>query len=201
MNEQITPQEDNSMEMISSRRREVEMGTDITSAQEEKAIAMAISDEKERQEKKLKEMERIKKSRTYQRIDNIATYMDKFFLDPIIGLIPTIGDFLSIIFIFPFLRISLFTIRSLPLTLAVIFNITVDVLLGSIPWIGIIGDIFYRANLRNFRLIKGFVEDDKEIIADVNKKAIWMAIGIIVVILLIYWIITSIASFLNGLFN
>jgi len=57
------------------------------------------------------------------------------------------------------------------------------------------------------RLIIGYVEDDKEIIAEVNKKAIWMAILIIVICLLIYWavvllktVITSVYDWIGSLF-
>jgi hypothetical protein len=49
------------------------------------------------------------------------------------------------------------------------------------------------------KLIVGFVEDDKEIIQEVNSKAITFAILIVVVALLIWWLISAIASILSGI--
>jgi len=74
-------------------------------------------------------------------------------------------------------------------------------------WIGNICDFFIKSFQKNMRLIIGYVEDDKEIIAEVNKKAIWMAILIIVICLLIYWavvllktVITSVYDWIGSLF-
>ena len=47
---------------------------------------------------------------------------------------------------------------------------------------------------KNFRLIVGFIEDDKKIIKEVNRKAVKSAIGIAVFLLLIYLLISFIAS-------
>lgn len=40
--------------------------------------------------------------------------------------------------------------------------------------------------MKNARLIEGFVEDDKTIIEEVNRKAAWMGIMIAIVCYLIY---------------
>lgn len=37
-------------------------------------------------------------------------------------------------------------------------NIGVDALLGAIPWIGAIPDLFYRSNTRNLRIIKKYLD-------------------------------------------
>ena len=52
-----------------------------------------------------------------------------------------------------------------------------DVFLGMLPfYVGDAIDFFYKSNKKNMALIEGFVNDDKQIIQQVNKKAIQAAI-------------------------
>lgn len=95
--------------------------------------------------------------------------------------------------------VALFKVRSIPLTLAVIYYNLKDMLIGMIPfWIGNVCDFFHRANLKNFHLIRGFVEDDKEIIQEVNRKATFMGVMIVVLIYLIYLMVQFVAWVLSG---
>lgn len=145
----------------------------------------------------------------YRLIKTIKNVMDRYFLDPLIGLLfPTAGDIFSSVMMLPFLAVSLFRIKSIPLTLAIIYNMLTDMLLGIIPlWIGDLLDIFSRSYTKNFRLIVGFVEGDQEIIREVNRKAVLTAVGILLLCLLIYWltklviyVTTSVWEWIQGLF-
>lgn len=145
----------------------------------------------------------------YRLIRTIKNVMDRYFLDPLIGLLfPTAGDIFSSVMMLPFLAVSLFRIKSIPLTLAIIYNMLTDMLLGIIPlWIGDLLDIFSRSYTKNFRLIVGFVEGDQEIIREVNRKAVLTAVGILLLCLLIYWltklviyVTTSVWEWIQGLF-
>ncbi len=142
----------------------------------------AIEKEALQKEKKLMRRMEIEESTSYKMIKWISTLMDKYLLDPVIGMFPVVGDILSTLTTLPFIYVSLFKVRSIPLTLAIIANALIDVLIGIIPyWLGNLLDIFNRSNLRNFKLITGFVEGDEEIIHKVNKSAIWMVVIIVVV--------------------
>lgn len=139
---------------------------------------------------KLLRRQEIEGSFSYRMLRAIAAVMDKYFLDAIIGIVPVVGDMAASILVLPFLYVSLFRIRSIPLTLAILFNVLLDALIGIIPfWIGDVCDVFNRANLQNFKLIVGFVEDDRAIVHEVNRKAIWMGIGIVLVVALIILLI------------
>lgn len=81
--------------------------------------------------------------------------------------------------------------KSIPLTLAVIYNILIDVMLGAIPVIGNVFDIFKRSYVDNLKLITGYIEDDKEIINKVRKKAFATAVLIAIVCLLIYLVVRA----------
>lgn len=70
----------------------------------------------------------------YRLIRTIKNVMDRYYLDPLIGLFfPTAGDIFSSAMTLPFLTVSLFKIKSIPLTLAILYNMLVDMMLGIIP--------------------------------------------------------------------
>ena len=82
---------------------------------------------------------------SYRIMVKTAKYMDQYYLDPLIGLIPGgVGDVLSSSLAMPFIYYSLCVVRSIPLTLAVIYNVLLDVLIGAIPFVGNVLDIFKR---------------------------------------------------------
>lgn len=126
----------------------------------------------------------------YRLIRTIKNVMDRYYLDPLIGLFfPTAGDIFSSAMMLPFLTVSLFKIKSLPLTLAILYNMLMDMMLGIIPlWFGDLLDIFNRSYSKNYRLIVGFVEGDQEVIQEVNRKAVLTAVGILVLCFIIYWL-------------
>ena len=74
---------------------------------------------RQRKEEKLRELQ---ESDSYKLISFITTLADKYFLDPIIGLFPVVGDFITSVVGLPFIYVTLVKIGSIPLTLAVIFN-------------------------------------------------------------------------------
>jgi len=103
------------------------------------------------------------------RLDRYATLMDarfrvpgtqiRFGLDPIIGLLPGIGDALG-------LALSLYvvveTIR-LGVSKRVLFgmlrNVGLEALVGMVPVLGDVFDIGFKANLRNAALLRSYIED------------------------------------------
>ena len=83
------------------------------------------------------------------------------------------------------------------MTLAVSSNSMFDTLIGLFPLVGDFADIFYRSNLRNFKLIVGYIEDDEEIIVEVNKKAILMTFLILLLGALLYIVISFVSFLIN----
>lgn len=186
------------MAIVSGRRQQIHQDLNLTSESEQHEIEKSVRKEEERAQRKLERQLEIEESASYRLIKGIATLMDKYFLDPILGLLPGVGDALGTIFVLPFIYVSLFKIHSIPLTLAVIYNALVDAALGMIPfWIGDILDCFHRANLKSFKLIQGYVEDDEAVIKEVNKKAIFMAFMILVMCLIIYGLYALIVGLLS----
>lgn len=129
----------------------------------------------------------IRNSVSYKLVHAIALWMDRRLLDPLIGLVlPGFGDALTSVFAVPYLYLSIVKLKSIPLTLAIICNILLDVLIGIIPYIGVVGDVFKRAFTRNAALIKGYVEGDRAIMQEIDRKAMGMAFLIVILCGLIY---------------
>ena len=129
----------------------------------------------------------IRNSASYKLVHAIALWMDRRLLDPLIGLVlPGFGDTLTSVFAVPYLYLSIVKLKSIPLTLAIVCNILLDVLIGIIPYIGVVGDVFKRAFTRNAALIKGYVEGDKAFMQEIDRKAVGMAFLIVILCGLIY---------------
>ena len=177
--------------MANSRRQQAQADMGMNFEREDRQRETALAKEQERQAEKEAKRDALMSTTSYRIMDKTAKYMDKYFLDPIIGLIPGgVGDVLSSFLAIPFIYFALVQVKSISLTLAVICNVLKDALLGSIPFfIGDIIDVFNRSYVANLRLITGYVNDDKTVIHEVNRKATWSAIFIVILCVLIYFIV------------
>ena len=177
--------------MTNSRRQQAQadMGMNIQreAPQREKTLAR----EQQRQAEKEAKREELMNTAAYRVMDMTAKYMDKYLLDPLIGLLPGgVGDVLSSFLALPFIYFALVHVKSIPLTLAVICNVLKDALLGSLPFfIGDVIDVFNRSYIANLKLITGYVNDDRAVIREVNRKAFWSAVLIVVLCILIYFVV------------
>ena len=163
-----------------------------------------------RKDKRIKDL---KKSKAFWLISMITKWADKYFLDALLGFIPSVGDLVSSVFGLPFIYVSLVKVKSISLTLAIIYNYLVDILLGSIPFfIGDAIDFFSKAHVKNLNLITRYVEGDKKTIRQVKSKALLTGILILVLCIIIYfvfrlligvteWTWSIILTILHGLMN
>lgn len=113
--------------------------------------------------------------------------MDRYYIDPIVGFfLPAYGDIVTALLNLPYLYLSMLKLRSIPLTLAIIYNMLFDILVGLIPILGDFFDVFNKSYTKNSRLLHGFIENDQNIIGEINRKAIWLGILCFILCLLIY---------------
>lgn len=144
-------------------------------------------------EKKALRRQRVMNSRSYKILSEMTKWMDRYYIDPILGLVPGgWGDTLSAILLLPFVWFSLFVVRSVPLTLAVVYNTLKDIAMGLIPFfVGDLLDVFNHSYMRNMTLIQGFIDDDKAVVREVNRKTWFFALAIVLciaVIVLLIWL-------------
>lgn len=147
--------------------------------------------------------DRLRSNKVYQAMEGLTRYMDRYYLDALIGIIPGWGDAIALLCVIPFVYFSAYILKSIPLTLAVLNNALRDVLLGMIPFfVGDIIDVFHRANVKNMAMIQGFVDGDEEMIKTVNRKA-WQAAAVLVLlvalIVLLAWLLFTFGSYLLSL--
>lgn len=135
----------------------------------------------------------IKSSKSYLLTERIARWMDNYYLDAVLGLfLEGLGDLLTQLLTLPYIYVSAVKIRSLPLTLAIIYNALYDLAIGLIPfYVGDVLDVFNKSFVKNFKLIVGFVEDDKHVINEVNRKAVKMGVLIVMLCVLIYFLVLA----------
>lgn len=184
--------------MANNRRNDAMTKLGFANEKEENVVNEAINKEELRRKRKEEKLRELQESDSYQLIEFITTLCDKYFLDPIIGLIPVVGDFITSVVGLPFIYVTLVKVRSFPLTLAVIYNYLIDMLLGCIPFfIGDVIDIFNRAHIKNMKLITHYVQDDKATVNEVNSKALRTAFLIVILSIVIYYTIKLVSGVLE----
>lgn len=102
----------------------------------------------------------------------------KFGLDALIGLIPGIGDFItSGLSSYILLRAALLKLP-LPLLIQMAINILIDQIIGVIPLLGDLFDIYWKSNQKNVELIKNYAQSGERVPS-------YIFLNIIVILILI----------------
>ena len=127
----------------------------------------------------------------------------RFGLDGIVGVIPGIGDIIGgiascIIIIAAWARgVSYVTVARM------VTNVAIEVVVGSIPVLGDMFDIAWRANRRNYALLVGSVEDPRK-----HTLQSWLFLGgvclvlaalVLLPMLLLTWVFGSLMHALFGI--
>jgi len=109
----------------------------------------------------------VDRAATLQRLRRLARVMDsavtlpgtrvRFGLDPLIGLVPVLGDAVSVL-------VSLYTIQQARklgvgnrVLAAMAVNVASDALLGAVPVLGDLFDFAFKANTRNLMLLEKYL--------------------------------------------
>jgi hypothetical protein len=135
-----------------------------------------------------------------QRIARLTKLMDSQFrvpgtsitfgIDPIIGLIPGLGDVLDYA-ISAYLLVSMVQNGASGKSVAkMILNITIDGIVGLVPFFGRFFDIFYKANRRNLILAIEHFEEGKH-----QGSALPIVMPILGVLLLIFILLSVLAFY------
>lgn len=85
----------------------------------------------------------------------------RFGLDPILNLVPVLGDISGLLLSSVILATMLKHGVSRKLAILMALNILIDTVIGAIPVLGNIFDFYYKSNARNMRLLKEHYEEGK----------------------------------------
>lgn len=117
----------------------------------------------------------------------------RFGLDPIVGLIPYVGDIItyavSAMLIFYMARYG----ASGKLVIKMLFNTTLDLIIGGIPIAGQLGDFILKANDRNIKLYKEYLNHGKH-----SGSGMGIIIAILILIIAIPCVFALLAFKLLG---
>lgn len=122
----------------------------------------------------------------------------RFGLDPIIGLIPGLGDAITMgisgLLVVYMARYGV----SRKVVVLMVLNVIIDGILGSIPLIGWLFDFAFKANEKNIRLLKKHYHEGKYQ-GSGTGIIISIALVLFVILALIVWALFELISWLLGL--
>ena len=78
-------------------------------------------------------------------------------LDAVIGLVPVVGDLVGTAVSLTLIARSLRYGPPAALVSKMLANVVVDLVLGSIPFVGVLADIWFKSNDRNAALMREFL--------------------------------------------
>jgi hypothetical protein len=126
------------------------------------------------------------KQRLKKRLDRLAWYLDNSIqlpklnvrvgIDPLVGLIPGIGDTIGAIMSSYILSEAARLGAPKSILLKMGFNIAVDALAGAVPIFGDLFDFGWKANQRNARILGDYLDNPRETAAG-SRLFAWVLVG------------------------
>ena len=120
----------------------------------------------------------------------------RFGLDPIIGLVPVLGDLASPVF--AALLVTEGARLGLPkiVLMRMVVNALIDAVIGAIPLVGIVGDVFVRANTKNLALLERHAVPGGRPATRGDYAFVWIALtllvlGVIAIMSAAIWLATK----------
>lgn len=95
----------------------------------------------------------------------------RFGIDPMLDVIPGLGNFLATATSCYLFWIAYQLQVPAWVYFRMVWNISVDSVFGIIPYVGIVFDIFFRSNVRNFALLEKYFDPDilvGEVVGDIG---------------------------------
>lgn len=138
-------------------------------------------------------------------LQRYATVLDKAFripgtkirfgLDPIIGLVPVLGDMASPVFagllVLEGARLGIPKI----VLMRMVVNALIDAVIGAIPFAGAVADVFIKANTRNMALLERHAVPGGVPARRGDYWFVWIALASLVLgIVLIFWLTLWLAT-------
>ncbi|HEX3151286.1 MAG TPA: DUF4112 domain-containing protein [Gemmataceae bacterium] len=103
----------------------------------------------------------------------------RFGLDPIIGLIPVVGDLIAMLIGSYIVVLAGRLGVPRPVIWRMLVNLGIDMAIGSIPVIGDLLDVAWKANAMNARLLNRALDDPRS----ASRASVWALIGLSVLLI------------------
>lgn len=125
-----------------------------------------------------------------EKLKKIAHFLDnqfegpfgiRFGLDPLLGLIPLVGDLITLGYSLSILINAHKMGCSMPVLIRMTLNLMIEFLIEKIPFLGSIGDALWKANSKNISLLEKHLLDSKKL----RQKSLFILV-ILVTVLLVF---------------
>lgn len=115
----------------------------------------------------------------------------RFGIDPILGMIPIIGDFVGLLLSLPVLIEARRIGAPAELKRKMIRNMMIEAVMGIVPVLGDFFDIYWKANTRNTALLRGWIQTQIVPEETVQKRewGVIILLGVLLIALLGWWLI------------
>jgi hypothetical protein len=112
----------------------------------------------------------------------------RFGLDPLLSLMPVLGDLITLVIS----SMLIYTMHnhgaSRKVVVKMMLNAGLDTIIGAIPFVGTVFDVFYRSNERNIRLLKEHYYEGKHQGSGTGLLVMIFLIAVLVIAVVIYGI-------------
>lgn len=105
----------------------------------------------------------------------------RFGLDPLLNLIPVAGDVSGFIVGAALVWVMAKHGVSRKAMILMVWNITVDAIIGGIPLLGYVTDFYFKANTRNLKLLQEHYLEDKH-----NGSGTWLLVILLIAVFIIF---------------
>lgn len=194
------------LEELPPRETEAEKREKLARALSSRAVEQALGDEASPDVKKAIA------SQLAPWAERLVTILDDFLripgtnvkigLDPILGLIPGVGDIVTGT---SSIALLLLALKERIPTIAIgrmIANIGIDTLVGSVPFVGDAFDFVYRSNRQNLEIIRKYKDDPKAEPTTADKALVGVGIGLVALsVILPLTVGAAIGAWLTTLFG
>lgn len=147
-----------------------------------------------------KSPEALRSTKLYRTTRTITHIMDRWMLDPLLGVVPMLDTTVGIAMTGIHLHFAVKHLGSWRLALAVLYNFLLDTTVGIIPLLGDVLDIFSRSYIRSQRLIDGYIDGNSDIIKKINTQSRTLILLSVLFLLLTISLIFLTATLLTKIF-
>jgi hypothetical protein len=120
----------------------------------------------------------------------------RFGLDPILGLVPGLGDVVGGGFAVYLIWLAVRAGAPAAVLTRMGFNVAIDTLFGAIPLLGDLLDAGWKGNLRNLAILEGYIEDPGRVRSRSYVVLLLVAAMLVVVMIGTLWLAFAAAGYL-----
>ena len=115
----------------------------------------------------------------------------RFGVDPILGMIPIIGDFIGLLLSLPVLIEANRIGAPAELKRKMIRNMIIEAVMGIVPVLGDVFDVYWKANTRNTALLRSWIHSRIVPEKSVQNRewGVIILLGVVLVAMLVWWLV------------